>query len=70
VYTAATLIPRVNRLVEQEFDPKTLEARDKLVRLAESLSMKLRLCVSSRTRPDTAAMRDSAIEPQRPKPWE
>jgi len=32
----------------------------------ESLAMKLRLCVSSRTRPDTASMRDS-VKPR--DPW-
>jgi len=34
-HTCAVLIPRVNRLVEEEFDPRTLDQRDKLVRLAE-----------------------------------
>lgn len=58
-HTVATLIPRVNKLVEAEFDPKTLEARDKLVRQATALARSLRLCVSARTRPDTASMRDS-----------
>ena len=67
-HTTATLLPRINRLVEEGFDTTTLDARDKLVRQAAALAGKMRLCVSSRTRPDTAAMRDSVqlLQP----PWE
>ena len=59
-HTCATLIPRVNRVLEQpELDPALLRARDTLVRQAAALARSLRICVSSRTRPDTAVMRDS-----------
>ena len=59
VHNVAVLVPRVNKLVEAEFDPKTLDARDKLVRQSAALARSLRICVSARTRPDVASMRDS-----------
>jgi hypothetical protein len=59
VLTVATLLPKANDLIAQDFTPKNLEARDRLVRLAASLAGKLRLHVASRTRADTASMRDS-----------
>lgn len=58
-HSVAVLIPRVNKLVEKEFDPRTLDARDKLVRQAASLAVRLRICVSARTRGDTAKIRNS-----------
>jgi len=68
-HTVATLLPKVQKLSEEEFDTQVLDARDKLVRQAAALARSLRLCVSSRTRPDTAAMRDSVSPRPRP-PWE
>ncbi len=59
-HTVASLIPRLNELLaESGVDLELLKARDSLVRQAAALARTLRICVSSRTRPDTAAMRDS-----------
>ena len=64
----ATLIPRINEIMaEGSIDLELLKARDGLVRQATSLAVKLRICVSSRTRPDVASMRDSM--PSTPPPW-
>ena len=64
----ATLIPRVNEIMaEGSVDLELLKARDGLVRQALSLAGKLRICVSSRTRPDVASMREST--PSTPPPW-
>jgi hypothetical protein len=59
VHTVATLIPRLNELAEETLDARAIDSRVKLIRVATNLSGKLRLHVSSRTRPDTAGMRDS-----------
>ncbi len=66
-HTIETLVPIANAAIS-DGDLKALDTRDKLVRLAASLAGKLRLCVSSRTRPDTASMRDSVRSS--PPPWE
>ena len=67
-HTTEVLLPRMNRMLERRggpngtailVDASTIRARNELVKLAASLAGKLRLCVSSRTRPDTAGMRDS-----------
>ena len=46
-------------LITSGVDLDLLKARDAVVRQAAALARTLRICVSSRTRPDTAAMRDS-----------
>lgn len=68
--TAAVLIPQINTAFDNDdcIDMRLLDARDKLIRLATSLAGKLRIVVSSRTRADTANMRDSVVAG--PKPWE
>ena len=59
-HDVATLIPRINAIMaEGSVNLEMLKARDGLVRQATSLAGKLRICVSSRTRPDTAGMRES-----------
>lgn len=68
-HTTATLLPRVNSTLEADADTRLLDARDKLCRLAASLAGKLRICVSSRTRPDVASMRDSVAVGPTNKPW-
>ena len=68
VHTVSTLIPRINEIMaEGNVDLELLKARDGLVRQATSLAVKLRICVSSRTRPDTASMRDTID--RYPPPW-
>lgn len=67
-HTVAVLIPKVNEIVASDFGPATLDARDKLVRQSLSQATRLRLCVSSRKRADTAEMRDS-VSWGKP-PWE
>ncbi len=67
-HDVATLIPRINELLaESGVDVDLLKARDTLVRQAASLAGKLRICVSSRTRPDTADMREPTESS--PPPW-
>ena len=68
-HTSAVLLPQLNAIAMQEFDPAVLRERDRAIRQMASLSGKLRICVSSRTRPDAASMRDS-VQDGRPKPWE
>ena len=68
VHTVATLLPRINEIMaEGNIDLEILKARDGLVRQAASLACRLRICVSSRTRPDAAVMRDSVD--RSPPPW-
>ena len=68
-HDVATLVPRINELlVESGVNLDLLKARDSLVRQATALARSLRINVASRTRPDTAGMRDSVQ--QGPKPWE
>lgn len=70
VVTAAVL-PKVTTLLEKGFNVALLEQRDKLIRLSLALARSLRLNVSSRTRPDSARLRDACDHAgQGPKPWE
>ena len=70
-----TDIPKLRQQMgKKTADPKLYDAYDKMVRLSTSLARSLRLCVSSRTRPDTASMRDSVSKSTRPPgfikpPW-
>lgn len=66
--TMATFLPGINAVLRDSFDADMLAARDRLIRQAATLAGKLRLCVSARTRPDTASTRDAA-QPG-PRPWE
>ena len=66
-HNCATLLPAMNQKVEARMSSDNLNARDKLVRQTASLAGKLRICVSSRTRADTASMRDSIAK--KPTPW-
>jgi hypothetical protein len=59
VHTCATLLPLANAAIERDFGPKMLDSRDRLIKSMALLATRLRLCVSARTRPDTAKMRDS-----------
>lgn len=67
-YNLETLLPRLTKLIEEEYDPSVMSVRDKLVRQTASLAVKLRICVSSRTRPDVASMKNSLQVG--PKLWE
>ena len=66
--TTATFLPGLNRVLDNAFDLEALAARDRLIRQAATLAGKLRLCVSARTRPDSASTRDAALTG--PRPWE
>lgn len=66
--TTATFLPGINAALRDSYDGDLLAARDRLIRQAATLAGKLRLCVSSRTRPDTASTRDAAQHG--PRPWE
>jgi hypothetical protein len=55
----AIYLPRLNAALEETYSAPMLYARDQLVRQSAALARSLRLCVSARTAPDTAAMRDS-----------
>ena len=63
-----TLVPGLNRVLDNAFDLEALTARDRLIRQAATLAGKLRLCVSARTRPDSASTRDAAMTG--PRPWD
>ena len=67
-HTTATMLPRVNRMLENDADLAMLRARASLVKEAGALAVKLRLCVSSRKRGDLASTRNAGIviDP----PWE
>jgi phage terminase small subunit len=67
-HTAATLLPRVNKQLEDGPTDSGLRSRSLLVKEAQSLATKLRLCVSSRTRGDLASIRDAGKKTR--KPWE
>ena len=71
VTTVETYIPKLDKLLKKQYDQAVLQERDRLIRLSLSLARALRLNVSSRTRPDSAALRD-AYNPagQGPKPWQ
>jgi hypothetical protein len=52
-------LPRLNEALAEDYSPILLSDRDSLIRQSLALARALRLCVSARTRPDTASMRDS-----------
>lgn len=66
--TMAVYLPRANQKLSDEFSKDNLEVRDKLLRAGTTLATKLRICVSSRTRSDTAGTRDS-VAGRPKKPW-
>ena len=66
-HNCSTLLPAINKNIEADMSSLMLNARDKLVRQTATLAGKLRICVSSRTRADTASMRDSIAD--KPVPW-
>ncbi len=68
-HTSATLLPRVNSQLEQTADHGVLRTRGALVKEAQALAAKLRLCVSARTRGDLASVRDAGSTALK-RPWE
>ena len=65
VITAGVLLPAIDKaILETGLDAGLLTQRDRLVRQLAALARSLRLCVSSRTRPDSASItrvRDGAV---------
>ena len=62
-HTSATLLPRMNSEFERHSSHDSLRARMALVKEAQQLATKLRLCVSARTRGDLASVRDAGTSP-------
>ena len=68
-HTSATLLPRMNSEFERHSSHDSLRARMALVKEAQQLATKLRLCVSARTRGDLASVRDAGAAPLK-RIWE